>query len=59
VGEVNTGNIRVLTLNGDRTGVSTDQLLIDHTSGILSMETRPGEPVYFSTTTGIFRLLPA
>jgi hypothetical protein len=53
-----TGNIRVLTLDGDRTGVSADQLLIDHSSGVISMESRPGEPVYFSTTTGIFRLLP-
>jgi glucose/arabinose dehydrogenase len=59
VGAVNTGNIRVLGLNGDRTGVSSDQLLIDHNQGILSMETRPGQPVYFSTTTGIFRLAPA
>jgi glucose/arabinose dehydrogenase len=58
-GAVNTGNIRVLTLNGDRTGVSADQLLVDHSAGILSMETRPGQPVYFSTTTGIFRLVAA
>jgi hypothetical protein len=58
VGFVNTGNIRVLALNGDRTGVSSDQLLEDHSSGILSMETRPGQPVYFSTFNGIFRLVP-
>jgi glucose/arabinose dehydrogenase len=58
VGVVGSGNIRVLTLNGDRTGVSADQLLTDHTQGILSMESRPGQPVYFSTTTGIFRLAP-
>ncbi len=59
VGAVNTGNIRVLTLNGDRTGVASDQLLVDHTQGVLSIETRPGEVVYFSTTTGIFRLVAA
>jgi glucose/arabinose dehydrogenase len=59
VGVVGSGNIRVLTLNGDRTGVSADQLLIDHNQGILSMESRPGHPVYFSTSTGIFRLVPA
>ena len=59
VGVVGSGNIRVLGLNGDRTGVSSDQLLIDHSQGILSMETRPGQPVYFSTLTGIFRLVPA
>jgi glucose/arabinose dehydrogenase len=58
-GAVNNGNIRVLTLNGDRTGVSSDQLLIDHSSGVLSMESRPGQPVYFSTSTGIFRLVAA
>jgi glucose/arabinose dehydrogenase len=56
VGTVNSGNIRVLTLNGDRTGISSEQLLIDHTAGVLSLETRPGQPVYFSTSTGIFRL---
>ena len=59
VGAVNNGNIRVITLNGDRTGVSDDQLLVDHSSGVISMESRPGQPVYFSTATGIFRLLPA
>jgi hypothetical protein len=59
VGVVGSGNIRVLGLNGDRTGISSDQLLIDHDQGILSMETRPGQPVYFSTSTGIFRLQPA
>ena len=58
VGAVNSGNIRVLGLNGDRTGIASDQLLTDHTSGVLSLETRPGQPVYFSTTTGIFRLRP-
>jgi glucose/arabinose dehydrogenase len=59
VGEVNTGRIRVLGLNGDRTGISSDQVLVDHNQGVLSLETRPGEPVYFSTSTGIFRLAPA
>ena len=58
-GAVNNGNIRVLTLNGDRTGVSADRLLIDHRAGVISMESRPGRPVYFSTSTGIFRLAPA
>jgi glucose/arabinose dehydrogenase len=58
VGAVGTGNIRVLGLNGDRTGVASDQLLVDHTQGVLSLETRPGQPVYFSTGTGIFRLVP-
>ncbi len=58
VGDVNTGTIRSLTLNGDRTDVATDQVLADHTQGVLSLETRPGQPVYFSTSTGIFRLVP-
>jgi aldose sugar dehydrogenase len=58
-GAANTGNIRVLTLNGDRTGVASDQLLVDHNQGVLSLETRPGQPVYFSTATGIFRIDPA
>ena len=38
--------------------MATDQLLADHTQGVLSLETRPGQPVYFSTSTGIFRLVP-
>jgi glucose/arabinose dehydrogenase len=57
VGVLN-GNIRVITLNGDRTGVSADQLLVNHNQGPIGLESRPGEPVYFSTSTGIFRLLP-
>lgn len=58
VGIVGSGNIRSLTLNGDRTGVSSDQLLVDHNQGVVSMESRPGQPVYFSTFTGIYRLAP-
>jgi glucose/arabinose dehydrogenase len=56
VGSVVTGQVRSLTLNASRTSVVADELLYDHPSGVLSMETRPGQPIYLSDSTGIHRL---
>jgi glucose/arabinose dehydrogenase len=56
VGSVTTGEVRSLTLDASRTSVVADELLYDHPSGVLSMETRPGRPIYFSDVSGIYRL---
>jgi glucose/arabinose dehydrogenase len=56
VGQVNTGNIRRLALDPGRTTVNRDSLLFDHSSGILSIESRPGGPVYFSDSTAIYKI---
>jgi glucose/arabinose dehydrogenase len=58
VGAANNGNIRLLTLSGDRLSVSSDILLKDHNESILSMESRPGQPIYFSTFNAIWRIAP-
>jgi aldose sugar dehydrogenase len=55
-GHVNTGHIRRLLLDANRTAVTRDQLLFDHTSGVLGVESRPGGPVYFSDFTSIYKL---
>ena len=48
--------IHRLTLNAGRTGVVGDDLLFDHTSNVLALETRAGQPVYFSDPSAIYRL---
>jgi aldose sugar dehydrogenase len=59
VGAANNGHIRLLSLSADRQSVTSDILLKDHNESILSMETRPGQPVYFSTFNAIWRIVPA
>lgn len=59
VGHVNNGHIRRLTLDANRTSVSRDQLVIDHTAQVLAVESRPGGPVYFSDATAIYVLTMA
>jgi glucose/arabinose dehydrogenase len=56
VGASNNGHIRRLTLDSGRAKVVADNLLYDHTSAVLSVETRPGQPVYFSDPGAIYRL---
>ena len=58
IGDVVNGEIHGLTLDASRTSVVADQLLYDHPRGIQSMETRPGQPIYFSDSGGIYRLTP-
>jgi glucose/arabinose dehydrogenase len=50
------GTIRELTLDGTRTSVVGEAVLLRHSRAVLSLETRPGEPVYFSDSQGIYRL---
>lgn len=59
MGTANDGLIRRLTLDSARGDVTADQVLFDHSSAVLSIENRPGQPVYFSDPTGIYRLVPA
>jgi glucose/sorbosone dehydrogenase len=57
---VNNGQLHSLTLDGTRTAVVRDDIVYDHPSGILSIETRgPGQPVYFSDSTAIYQLTVA
>jgi glucose/arabinose dehydrogenase len=58
-GQVNNGHIRRLLLDANRTAVTRDQLLFDHASGVLAVESRPGGPVYFSDSTAIYVLTMA
>ena len=56
VGAANNGEIRRLTLDAGRANVGSDNLVYDHTASVLSVETRPGQPVYFSDAGAIYRL---
>ena len=53
---VNDGELHSLTLDAARTSVVDNDIVYDHPSGILSMETRPGQPVYFSDFDSIYKL---
>jgi hypothetical protein len=48
--------IRSLSLNGSRDGITGETTLYDHTSGVLALERRPNGRVYFSDSDGIYVL---
>ena len=56
-GAVNNGNIRRVTLDATRKKVVGDVLFWDHAGPVLSMESRPGQPIYFSDTSAIYKLV--
>jgi aldose sugar dehydrogenase len=56
VAAANNGHIRRLTLDAGRVNVVSDNLVYDHTGPVLSVEARPGQPVYFSDSGAIYRL---
>jgi glucose/arabinose dehydrogenase len=56
VGAANNGHIRRLILDAGRANVVSDNLIYDHTGPVLSVEARPGQPVYFSDSGAIYRL---
>jgi glucose/arabinose dehydrogenase len=56
ISSYNNGQIHRLTLDAARTGVVGDDLLFDHSSNVLALETRAGQPVYFSDPSAIYRL---
>jgi glucose/arabinose dehydrogenase len=58
-GDFNTGKIRRATLTSARTAIASQAPFYDHPDAVLSLETPvDGGPIYFSTTTNIFRLNP-
>jgi glucose/arabinose dehydrogenase len=58
-GDYNTGTIRRARLTSPRTGIASQAPFYDHPASVLSLETPiEGGPIYFSTTTNIFRLNP-
>jgi aldose sugar dehydrogenase len=55
-GAWNTGEIRRVTLNTNRTGVASQSIVYTHGSGILSMERGPDGTLYFSDSSAIYKL---
>jgi glucose/arabinose dehydrogenase len=49
-------SIRNLSLDGERDDVVGEQVLYDHTSGVITVERRPNGQVFFSDRGGIYRL---
>jgi glucose/arabinose dehydrogenase len=55
-GTANDGHIHQLTLDAGRDDIASDEIIYDHGGPVLSIETRPGQPVYFSDFAGIYKL---
>ncbi len=53
---VNNGQIHSLGLDDARTSITSDQMIYDHQNGVLSIESRQGQPVYFSDSNAIYKL---
>lgn len=56
-GDVNTRRIRRSTLSGNRQQIVSTVIVYTHSSGILSMERGPQNAVYFSDSSGIWKLV--
>ena len=56
LGTANTNEIRALTLDPQRDDVLSESVAYTHTQDVLSVESAPDGTVYFSDTTGIWRL---
>jgi glucose/arabinose dehydrogenase len=56
VGTSGSNEVRALTLNAQRDGVTSDAAIYTHTDSVLSLEVAPDGTVYLSDTTGIWRL---
>ena len=56
VGIYGEDEIRNLSLNAQRDGVTDEATLLDHSSGILALERRPNGQIYFSDSGGIHLL---
>lgn len=52
-------SIRNLSLDGERDDVVDEQVLYDHSSGVVTLARRPNGQVFFSDSGGIYRLDPA
>jgi glucose/arabinose dehydrogenase len=55
-GDYNSGAIHAATLNAARTGVTSQTVIATHAPAVLDVEDGPGGTIYFSDTTGIYRL---
>jgi glucose/arabinose dehydrogenase len=56
VGTDGSREVRALTLNAQRDGVTSDSRIYLHSAGVRSVEAAPDGTIYFSDTTGIWRL---
>ena len=56
IGTVRTNEVRSLTLNAARDGVVSESTIFTHAADVLGLESAPGGAVYFSDTTGIWKL---
>jgi glucose/arabinose dehydrogenase len=56
-GAYNNGQIRRVTLTSNRLGVKSQTVVFTNPDGIYSMETGPSRCLYFSDSSGIFRLV--
>jgi glucose/arabinose dehydrogenase len=56
VSTVNTNEIRALTLNAQRDGVSSESTIFTHSADVLGLESAPDGSVWFSDATGIWKL---
>ena len=57
IGGVNDGIIYKLTLDATRKKVVASAPFLDRTGFVISLETRPGLPIYFSDSSGIYKLV--
>ena len=55
-GAYNDGRIRRLTLTGNRLDVTSQGVVYQHPAGVLSMEVGPNGRLYFSDSSGLWRL---
>jgi glucose/arabinose dehydrogenase len=55
-GAWNDGIIRRLVLDGSRNGIAAQHQVFNNPSGVLAVEAAPGGRIYFSDSSGIFRL---
>jgi glucose/arabinose dehydrogenase len=56
-GDFNGGSIHEVTLDAERDDVLSASVAFTHTDAVLSLEVGPGGTIYFSDSTGIYRLL--
>ena len=57
-GDVNTGSIRAVNMNATRTGfANTPRILLAAPTSVHSVQVAPNDRIYFSSSTGIYRIV--
>lgn len=56
-GAYNTGEIRQVTLTGDREGIKSMKVVYDFAGGVMSMQAAPDGGLYFSSSDAIYQLV--